>query len=892
MAGKVKVFLYSGIIFLVICALVAYTIKPFSLINFVGTTLGVMSVLMLIFGSFALLSVSFFSVLLNILLYVGGQIYVPLSILLIVILAGILQAFWVKQLTYQLLSEQRWITSRAQLLAFILRVGPFGALVAAITGAIVTILDNASFDVSIGYALLTSWCASLLVSIFLAPWLLFSTKKHKLSQSKSAFVTLASILGCIAIAILFKISQQQHQHYRQDKFNIAEQAFETVLTKELTKVSTQINALAAYFNSSEQVDFQEFQRFSEQVFQPNSILQNVQWAPVVWAKYRKAFEKHGTEQFNKDYLVYSANHQLNIEQSQFAPLIPTLYVYPEHFSGVSFGFDFYAHTEISPAIYQAMNNGSVSATAPFSFNQSNELEPIVLVLKGITTKKVNPFGALKTPMDNEFFGFVVGIIDVSQLINQLNDIARLHQVSFSLVDESDTSTYLITDKSIATHNRLVIDKSIQVFDRTWQLVVAEQSAWLSQDKHWQTWVMLIGVTLGGSIFQLLLLMMAAYSIELTEKVSEKTKELLRVNELSEKENQSKAQFLQTLAIELSQPINQVEQIADKVKEAGRDLQPIESSAFIKVAEQLKAILSSVSDLSTIESRIVNNENQYFDFSLFLIDIEKKIQKATEHLDCKVKFLFDCELPQHINTDKNKLEKLLLALSDNILLLFSDTDVQISVKAHYHKDHATLFFTCSALKDSNEMVINDWLDRDIGNFSTSMALATELLNVLGGNIKMTMVPSGSVVMTISIPITINRQAPSFHSVNENAIYKGDSSWNVLLIEEPLSTNFEITPLLLGLGCQVEIIDDHTELEDIIDNVPYDFIVIDNITSLPFVQTLKRLLSTRENRKVIGFYRGIEYRQLDEQYTGYLAQCLFYPISEDNLKAVINESVTKQ
>lgn len=885
----IKPLFYSSAIFITVCLLVAFAMKPFSLINFVGPIAGITTAILLVWGTATLLSVFACTLLFFVIINWYIEFDLNLAILVLIFLAALLQAFWAKQLTYKLISKQKWVSSRSLLIWFMIKIGPLVSLVAAFCGIFIAILDNSTFDTSLGYAFFRAWSTSVLVSVFAIPSLLFIVGKQKLSLSKRVFVIVSSVLGCIAIGLLFQISQQQQQHKRLDIYKSALSEINDALVREVTDINAEIKAMTAYFNSSEEVDLGEFNSYSNEVYQLENSIRFILWAPVVAVKDKLRFEQYAKDQLGIEYSIVSADDKHRLEQNDFTPFVPVFYLFPEQNNESYYGFDLYAYTAITPVLALSLNQQSAVASAPFSMSQKDEMNPMIIITQPVNNKRsTHLFGELKSSSGELAVGFLSVVVELDTLVDKLINDVTANNISMKIVDVTAGDRYLIYGDKLTSKNRLENIQVFNFFGRQWQFQIVENATWLSQGKSWQTWVMLFGGVVGGFIFQLLILMMAAYSVELSYKVAEKTRELIKANELSVKENQSKAHFLQMLTLELSAPIKLAERLTQN---QFTDIGYNKLQQFSEVTEQLKHILMSVSDLSTLESQNNKLEKQTFDFSYFLAEIEHKFQEKSLHPNTKIKFLFDCELPNFVVADQKRLEKLLLALQDNILKLFLGSDVQVSVKAHYHKEFATLFFTCSALSAHENMPIIGWLKKDIANFSTSMALATELVHVLKGNIKLILVPTGDVVMTISLPIGINEQQNSVNKIDEMNVLQHSSKTKVLLIEESLSTNFETTPLLLGLDYQVEIVDDAAELGYAINSLHFDIIIIDNITSKPYVKALEEALSKLgkgSSPKVIGIYRGIEYRQLNHSFKQLMTECLLYPISAESLQTVLTKA----
>ena len=147
------------------------------------------------------------------------------------------------------------------------------------------------------------------------------------------------------------------------------------------------------------------------------------------------------------------------------------------------------------------------------------------------------------------------------------------------------------------------------FSRTWQIKVIERESWFSQTKSWQAWAILSGGTLAALLFQMLLLMMAAYSSELGHQVDTKTRALMLAKENIEKKSLAKSNFLKNLNNELSMPLLAIKSLVQQMKEKG--INTNELTAINYAGSNISLLLDTMMDLSNIESGNVKHKAGQF-----------------------------------------------------------------------------------------------------------------------------------------------------------------------------------------------------------------------------------------------------------------------------------------
>jgi len=882
------------VIYLSVCILVSSTIKPFSEVNFIGPAAGIASAIVITWGGVGIISVVIGTLLYAMYMHFAMQYQISMAIWTISCLAIVFQAVWAKQLSYKLVVKQRWLESRATLLSFILRVGVVASIVAAISSLIVSSFSLSSFQLPLPYVFSVGWSSSLLVAVFATPTLLFTKGQQHLSLSKRLFVIVAAILGSLAIAILFKISQQNHQHKRLDNFETATSGFVAEFTEELNHIQAQITALSAFFDASDYVTANEFHQFASHIYQENTSIRALEWVPVIFDSDKANFEHFANGRLGTPYKIFDQNKFDGNVSPVLGVSFPVFYLYPRNENLSALGLNLNSHSAKVLAVQRAMNSKLAVASAPLTLIQDESYNPGMLVFKRIVeAPNLNSFGYVTNMQGERIAGFVVAVIQFDEAISRIADKYG-DVINVGVNDTTNREAFIIREREPENASQLKITHYADVFGRQWVITLSEATPWIAQGKNWQTWAILFGGTVGGLLFQLLILMMAAYSTELSYKVGLKTRELILAKELSDKENETKTRFLQTLSTELGASLSSIVEFLAKARLSKHaNISPSLYNDLSAASERLGQLVDSVNDLSLLNLHATPVENRIFDFYAFISEIERHYASTDIANAQRIKIITDNNSPNHIKTDPSLLKKMLLALRPNLVELFDDYNIQLSMKPHIHQYHATLFMTCSAIDyredGSHPLPIEEWFDKDLANYSTSMALVKELCLLLGGDVKLSKLPSGSAVLTLSIRMIIEDQGSK---VSEIAAinHKSHEERNIILVEEPLSTNFEITPILLGLNYQVEIIDDVAEIFERLSEEKYELIIIDNVTSRPFIEQLEqRLLESGEASlpPILGVYRGIESRQLPREFKHCISDFVTYPVDEERLhKAIIS------
>jgi len=757
-------FFISAILFLGVCLGATWIINPLSLVNFVGPSAAVVSGLLLIWGITPLIAVLVVSPLVALSLNYYFHLDTSLAEIIIALLAIILQGFWTKQLVFRFIHYKKWLSSRKNLFFFLLRIGPVASLASSFAVLVLSILDNQVINGSFLYAFINTWSASMLIAVFFIPLLLLVRNAEELTLTKRVVVGFASVLGGFAILLLFKTSQYEQQHYRQELFERPTVEIERLIQEELDTVVNKIDSLSAFFKASDHVSPTEFSLFSESIFKHNSSIRALEWAPIVPLAERKSFEEQSSIALKQNFQIKerlkTGGIALAQQRNQYAPVY---YIYPKYGNQAVLGLDVYTNPKHVLSMFQVVESSGIVASAPIILAQDNLAKPGMLFSVAIFSKqqsstenKVDSKHKLTMLNKGKLLGFVVVVVQFDAFFQRLAK-QKEHQISFFIQDTSGHEPIILFGQKASTSNRYTKTTTIEVFSRLWQINIAEKQAWFSQEKSWQAWAVLIGGTIGAVLFQMLILMMAAYSSELSQQVSIKTRALILSKESSEQKSSAKSHFLQTLNTELRMPLLAIKAFVEQLKQKG--INNKEVTGISHAGNNVALLLDTMMDLSDIESGKIKAKNDCFDFYGFLQRIELVLKASNGYEGKSIFFLIDESVPHYINSDELYIQKLLNALIESAHHLLKTDALRLSIKLHTHKlAEASLFFTLSsqdvAITNSNEIIVTSQTHDELTTDSTSLAMAMKYSQLLKGDTHLGALSTGSGVLNASIRVTIS------------------------------------------------------------------------------------------------------------------------------------------
>jgi len=758
-------FLISTILLLTICLGATYVINPQSLANFVGPCAALMSGLLLIWGVTPLISLLLISPILAFSLSYYFQLNANLAVMIIAVLAIILQGFWTRHLVFRFIHYKKWLTSRKHLFFFLLRIGPIASLVSASSVLVISMLDNQVIQGDLFYTFIHAWSSSMLVAVFFIPLLLLAKNAEQFRFTKRFFVSFTSILGALAILLLFKASQHEQQGHREALFEQSKVEIERLILAKVDDVVSQVNSLSALFKASDKVSLREFNLFSESILKQDSSVRALEWAPIIPFSQMKNFEQKSTlilkKKFTIKELLADGNLILAQPRTQYAPLY---YIYPEYNNQAALGLDVYSNPKHILSMQDVVDSKKVIASAPITLVQDKLAKPGMLFSKAVFAppEEITPADTpaenkLSSIKEDKLLGFVISVV---QFENFFQNIAKTkaEEVSFSIQDVSSRQPLYIFGKAVPTENRHVETITVEVFSRLWEISVAEKQSWFSQVKTWQSWAVLVSGTLGAFLFQMLILMMAAYSSELGQQVDIKTRALILAKEKSEQKSLAKSNFLRSLNKELRVPLLAVKSFVEQLKKKGINNKQV--TGISHAGSNVALLLDNMMDLSDIESGKITAKEDCFDFHGFLQRTESVLKASNAFEGKSIFFLLDESVPHYLNSDELYIQKLVIALIDSAHDLLKTDALRLSVKLHKHKlSEASLFFTLSSslnpgVTELDEQNFDQQSQDELAHNSTALAMANKYSQLLRGDTNLGVLSSGAGVLNASILVTIS------------------------------------------------------------------------------------------------------------------------------------------
>jgi PAS domain S-box-containing protein len=315
-------------------------------------------------------------------------------------------------------------------------------------------------------------------------------------------------------------------------------------------------------------------------------------------------------------------------------------------------------------------------------------------------------------------------------------------------------------------------------------------------------------------------------------------ELMKAKKQLEESVRVKEQFLANMSHEIRTPMNAIVGFTDLILKTQLSLEQKQYTDAIKTSgENLIVIINDILDFSKMQSGKISFEQIEFSISQLIATLTELMLPKSAEKNIKLSKSIDKKMPDRLIGDPTRLNQILLNLVGNAIKFTQKGEVKITVEqVSDNNDTVNLRFSVS---DSGIGIPQDKLPnifdaftqatydttRKYGGTGLGLAIVKQLIELQGGDIKVTSHVNKGSVFTFSLVYRKNLKPEATKKVSLNESEDVIKELNVLLVEDNILNQVLAQKVLSDWGWKTDVADNGLIAVEKIEKQNFDLVLMD-------------------------------------------------------------------
>ena len=319
-------------------------------------------------------------------------------------------------------------------------------------------------------------------------------------------------------------------------------------------------------------------------------------------------------------------------------------------------------------------------------------------------------------------------------------------------------------------------------------------------------------------------------------LQDKNSELQLAKDKAEKASKARAEFLSTVSHELRTPLNAINGITHLLIEENPKKSQLQYLTSLKFSgDYLLTFINDILEINRVESENIEIESINVNIKQLLSDLYNSFKDLASKNNNDFELELDESIPDNLIGDPTKLSQIFINLINNALKFTKNGKVNVSAKMLKNEnDISSIRFEISDTGigiplEKQQTIFESFsqgsveINRKYGGTGLGLAIVKRLVNLLGGEIKLT--SAEGIGSTFSFDVDFELGQQTFIEVKKQYDESVFAFKKVLVVEDNKINQMITKKMLENKEIACELIDNGEDAIEMIRNNGYDLVLMD-------------------------------------------------------------------